>query len=132
MKPKYDEWDVFIGHLMLCQIAALKQKKNFILMDMDSTELYDLLFYKVLCYAEALDKEFHVYFYGDNIFKFLKYKLKDKSAKFLSVKKCHKLESAHYCMPTERAELIESLAAAHNLDLTDLVQLYQEYYLKIK
>ena len=56
-------------------------------MDMDSTELYDLLFYKILCYAEALDKQFHVYFYGDNIFKFLKYKLKDKSAKFLSVKK---------------------------------------------
>lgn len=132
MENKYNEWDVFIGHLMLCQIAALKQKKNFILMDMDPKELYDNLFYKVLGYAEKMDKQFHVYFYGDNIFKFLRYKLKDKSAKFLSPKKCHKLESVHYCMQAERAGLIKTLAAAHNVELSDLPKLYEEYYLKIK
>lgn len=132
---KYKSWDSYIAHLMMCQFSALSRFKNFVLIEIDSKDIYDLLFYKVISYAEKItENKVKVYCYPPNFFKFLAFKWKEKTARYPGFKLRRHLNApdTHICTQTERAQLIEEIAKAHHMDLSELKQLYKEYYMVCK
>ena len=134
-KDKYTEWDSYIGHLMFCQFAALLKYKNFIMTEVDAKNVYDLLFYRLIYYAEKIiGKEIYTYCYPTNYFKFLAFKLKERTARYPNFKLRRNMNTndTHICDSKERAQLIEELAKLHNIDLADIEQMYKEYYMICK
>lgn len=132
MEEKYKQWDKFIAHLILCQSSALSKYKYFLLTDLRPNEVYDFLFFKTLTYANQITKSSKIYGTSKNIFKFIKFKLKEHKIKYFSIFIATKLDTknTHICDFKERVQLIEELAEQHNIIPEDLSLLYKEYYSK--
>ena len=132
MEEKYKQWDEFIAHLILCQSSALSKYKYFIMTDVRPNEIYDFLFFKTLTYANQITKSSAIYGDSDNIFRFIRFKLKEHKIKWFSYFVARKIDvtSTHVCSFTERVQLIEELIKEHHIEPEEITLLYKEYYSK--
>ena len=126
------KWDNFIHEMLICTSTAQKRFKYFILSDLDPNEPYDLFFFKMSLFSNTFIRSCKLYGYFTNIFKFLKFKYKER--------KVHKApwkvmlstpnDYTHICSKEERVELIEEIAKKHDIHPEEIPMIYKEYYTK--
>lgn len=129
MEEKYKKWDNFIAQLMICQVTAQKQYKYFMIMDVKSDDVYDLIFHRVAIYASQFTN-CKIYCDPYNFFRFIKFKWREHQARYPIFKTRRYINSncTYLCSWTERVQLIKELAKNCDVDTEDLSTLYKEYY----
>lgn len=126
----YKRWDKFIADLTACMINAQTKYKNFIMLEINAKEIYDLFFFHIAFHTSIILKDSNIYCNTPNYFKYLFFKIKEKNAKYISLKRARILQktTGHLCPKLERINLIKEVAARNNIDLKEIPLIYKEYY----
>lgn len=132
MNETYKKWDNYIGGLVYCSIAAQSKFEYFLLSELDSNDIYDLLYVKIALIARDLTK---CWLYADpheKLFKYLKFKLKAKKLQRLPHHDQQDISNfkVHVCDHEERMELLKSVAESSEISLDEIPKIYKEYYTK--
>jgi len=131
MNKRNIQWDRFIHETLIRIVTAERQYDYFILQQLDSKSIYDLLFTRLALIAATFVRKTHVYAepYG-GLFKFLKFKWKERPLRRLPLSCAEHLASseAHNCNAEERKMLLTEVAKNYDITEEEMVKIYKEYY----
>lgn len=133
MNKRNIQWDKFIHETLIHIVTAERQYDYFILQQLDSKNIYDLLFTRLALIAATFVRKTHVYAepYG-KLFKFLKFKWKERPLRRLPLSCAEYLASstAHNCNAEERKMLLTEVAKNYDITEEEMIKIYEEYYSK--
>jgi hypothetical protein len=80
--------------------------------------------------ANSLLPASSLYIYPNNIFRFFRFKRKEKDATLCTLRALREINSAytHLCGWQERVDVIKKIAKAHDISIDDIPIIYKEYY----
>lgn len=130
MENKFNIWDKFVGHMILCVASAEEKYKYFIIDNVDGNDIYDLFFFRIAYISSTFAKNCNVYCFSRKLFGFIKFKFKEQKARSIPMRVINLMpnKNIHICSKTERTDLLEEVAARYDLALEDIKDIYREYY----
>ena len=133
MEDQYKEWDKYLSNLMICLCSAQEKFQYFVIDDVDSHDPYDLLFHRAsMLVNQVSTNKCIVCCNAKNIFKYLRFKWKERTAHFVPIKARRRklMPTVHYCSRAERAYIMDKVAEACGMNPAEISKIYQEYYSK--